>query len=61
MKLNGPTRSATVRLSVWDRDEEALRSAADVIAMGRLSPTDFEVEVVSIRGDARPCRSLPGH
>lgn len=39
-------------LGVWEyeRGEEALRAAA-IIAMDRLQPPDFHVEVVSSRGD----------
>jgi hypothetical protein len=39
-------------LGVWeyDREEDALRAAA-IIAMDRLEPPEFEVEIVSSRGD----------
>jgi hypothetical protein len=44
-------------VGVWeyDREDDALRTAA-IIAMDRLAPPDFEVHVVSGRGDHRQCR-----
>jgi hypothetical protein len=43
---------AGMAMGAWeyDRDDDALRAAA-IIAMDRLAPPDFHVEVVSSRGD----------